>query len=92
MGKFLKQLKMVIIYAKRFERSRLYILMRRMIHKLISNKKRGYLENKLNESNAKPKELWKVLKYVDLLNRNSPCQVSAPRTNKTVQMTLQTYF
>ena len=69
-----------------------YISMRYNVQKLVSNKKKVYFENKLSESIGKPKEVWKVLKSVGLLNKNSPCKVSALRINKTVQMTLQTYF
>ena len=69
-----------------------YISVRYNVHKLVSNKKKVYFENKLSESIGKPKEVWKVLKSVGLLNKNSPCKVNALRINKTVQMTLQTYF
>ena len=69
-----------------------YTSMRYKVQKLISNKKKIYLEDKLNESIGKPKELWELLKSVVLPNKNSPCEVSALRINKTVQMTLQTYF
>ena len=69
-----------------------YISMRYKVQKLVSNKKKVYFENKLSESIGKPKAVWKVLKSVGLLNKNSPCKVSVLRINKTVQMTLQTYF
>ena len=69
-----------------------YISMRYKVQKLVSNKKKVYFENKLSENIGKPKGVWKVSKSVGLLNKNSPCKVSALRINKTVQMTLQTYF
>ena len=69
-----------------------YISMRYKVQKLVSNKKKVYFENKLSESIGKPKEVWKVLKSVGLLNKNSPSKVNVLRINKTVQMTLQTYF
>ena len=52
---------------KKFKRSRLHIdkelynAARCKVHKMISNKKKDYFENKLNECISKPKELWKAL-------------------------------
>ena len=43
-----------------------YTSMRYKVQKLISNKKKIYLEDKLNESIGKPKELWELLKSVVL--------------------------
>ena len=53
---------------KKFKRSKLnkdkeiYNKARHKQHTLILQKKREYLENKLNENIAKPKDLWKTIK------------------------------
>ena len=52
---------------------------------MIFNKKKDYLENKLNECIGKSKELWKTLKSLGLPNKISSCEVSALKVNKTVQ-------
>ena len=42
---------------------------RRIVQHLISQKKRVYYENKLEENIGKPKELWKTLKSLGLPNK-----------------------
>ena len=44
----------------------LYNAARYKVHKMIFNKKKDYIENKLNECIGKPKDLWKVLKSLYL--------------------------
>ena len=63
----------------------LYNAARYKVHKLIFNKKKDYFGNKLNECIVKQKELWKALKFLDLPNKTSSCEVSALKVNKTVQ-------
>ena len=76
---------------KKLKKSRLHIdkelynVARYKVHKLIFNKKKDYFENKLNECIDRPKGLWKALKSLGLLNKTSPCEVSALKANKTVQ-------
>ena len=76
---------------KKFKRSKLYIdkelynAARSKVHKMIFNKKKYYIENKLNECIGKPKEFWKALKSLSLPKKNSSCEVSALKANKTVQ-------
>ena len=52
---------------------------------MIFNKKKKYLEYKLNECIGKPKELWKALESLGLPKKISSCEVSALKVNKTVQ-------
>ena len=52
---------------------------------MIFNKKKKYLEYKLNECIGKPKELWKALESLRLPKKISSCEVSALKVNKTVQ-------
>ena len=52
---------------------------------MIFNKKKDYFENKLNGYIGKPKESWKTLKSLGLLNKIASCEVSALKVNKTVQ-------
>ena len=76
---------------KKFKKPRLrinkelYNGARYKVRKLIFNKKKDYFENKSNECNGKPKELWKALKPLGLPNKTSSCEVSALKVNKTVQ-------
>ena len=57
---------------EKFKRSRLhmdkvlYNAALYKVHKMIFNKKKDYIENKLNECIGKPKDLWKVLKSLYL--------------------------
>ena len=76
---------------KKFKRSRLYIdkklynAVLYKVHKLIFNKKKHYLENKLYECIGKPKELWKALKSLGLRKEISSYELSALKVNETVQ-------
>ena len=64
-------------FVKKLKRSRLHIdkelynATRYKVHKMISNKKKDYFENKLNECIGIPKELWKALKSLGLPNKIS---------------------
>ena len=45
----------------------------------------SFWKKKLSESIGQPKDLWKALKSFGLPNKNSSCEVSALKTNNTVE-------
>ena len=55
------------------------------VRKIIFTKKRSFFEKKLNESIAKPKDLWKALKSPGFPNKISFCEVNALKINNTVE-------
>ena len=66
------KLKTTINYLKNSKKSKLqidkdiYNAARYKLQKMIINKKRAFLENKLTESIGKPKGLWKALRSLGL--------------------------
>ena len=62
---------------KKFKKSKLqidkdiYNAARYKLQKMIINKKRAFLENKLTESIGKPKDLWKTLRTLGLPSKTS---------------------
>ena len=56
---------------------------------MILHKKREYLENKLKENIAKPKDLWKTLKLLCLFKKNSVFQTDAIEDNKCLKYNLK---
>ena len=50
---------------------------------MIFNKKRAFFEEKLTDAREKFKYLWKKLKSIGLLSKNSSKEVSALRVNNT---------
>ena len=62
---------------KKFKKSKLqidkdiYNAARYKLQKMIINKKRAFLENKLTESIGKPKGLWKALRSLGLPSKTS---------------------
>ena len=66
---------------RKFKKSKLQIDKDRYkLQKMIINKKRAFVENKLTESIGKPKDLWKALRSLGLPSKNSSCK-NAPQTN-----------
>ena len=55
------------------------------LQKMIINKKREFLENKLTESIGKPKDLWKALRSLGLPSKTSSCEVNALKINSKVE-------
>ena len=53
----------------------IYNVARYKLQKMIINKKRAFLENKLTESIGKPKDLWKALRSLGLPSKTSSCEV-----------------
>ena len=53
--------------------------------KLIAEKKRNYFETKLTENVGKPKELWKTLKALGLLNKVSIATINSLKDEKVVK-------
>ena len=49
-------------------------------------KKKAVFQNKLTESIGKPKDLWRALKSLVLLNKISSCEISALKVNDTVEI------
>ena len=56
---------------------------------MISQKKQGYFENKLKENFAKPEDLWKTLKSLDLSKHISVVQTNAGGDNKCLKYDLE---
>ena len=71
-GKFADEIKNRDKLFKKFKKSKLqidkdiYNAARYKLQKMIINKKRAFLENKLTESIGKPKGLWKALRSLGL--------------------------
>ena len=59
----------------------IYDATRYKLQKMIINKKRAFLENKLTESIGKPKDLWKALRSLGLPSKTS-CEVNGFRFQK----------
>ena len=76
---------------KKFKKSKLqidkdiYNAARYKLQKMIINKKRAFLENKLTESIGKPKDLWKTLRSLGLSSKTSSCEVNALKINNKVE-------
>ena len=76
---------------KKFKKSKLqidkdtYDAARYKLQKMIINKKRAFLENKLTESIGKPKDLWKALRSLGLPGKTSSCGVNALKINNKVE-------
>ena len=74
---------------KKFKKSKLHIdkeiykIVRYEVQKLISYKKKNFLENRLNDSIGKPKELWKALKSLGLPCKTSVCRTTALKLKNT---------
>ena len=72
---------------RKFKKSKLqidkdiYNAARYKLQKMIINKKRAFLENKLTESIGKPKDLWKALRSLRLPSKTSSCEVNALKIN-----------
>ena len=73
---------------KKFKSSRLnidweiYKEARNEVQRTIKQKKKQYLEEKLSENIAKPKELWQILKSLGLPNKNnSPSNICLKNKN-----------
>ena len=85
------KLKIAINYLKKFKKSKLqidkdiYNAARYKLQKMIINKKRAFLENKLTESIGKPKDLWKALRSLGLPSKTSSCEVNALKINSKVE-------
>ena len=82
--------KIIIIYKlfKKFKSSHLnmdweiYKEARNEVQRTIKQKKKQYLEKKLSENIAKPKELWQTLKQLGLPNKkNSPLNICLKNKN-----------
>ena len=52
--------------------------------KLIATKKQAFVKEKISESIGKPKELWKPLKYLSMLNKTLISNFSAMEDNDTL--------
>ena len=63
----------------------IYNAARYKLQKMIINKKRAFLENKLTESIGKPKDLWKALRSLGLPSKTSSCEVNALKINNKVE-------
>ena len=76
---------------RKFKKSKLqidkdiYNAARYKLQKMIINKKRAFLENKLTESIGKPKDLWKALRSLGLPSKTSSCEVNALKINNKVE-------
>ena len=76
---------------KKFKKSKLHIdkdiynASRYKVRKRIFDKKISFFEKELGESIGKPKDLCKALKSLGLPNKISSCDVSALKTNNTVE-------
>ena len=55
----------------------IYNAARYKLQKMIINKKRAFLENKLTEPVGKPKDLQKALRFLGLPSKTSSCEVNA---------------
>ena len=53
------------------------------MQKLISYKKKKFFDNRINDSIAKPKELWKALKSLGLPSKISVCGTTALKVKNT---------
>ena len=58
-------------------------------HRLILQKKREYLENKLKENIAKPKDLWKTLKPLGLSKNFTVVETNPIKGNKRLKYHLK---
>ena len=63
----------------------IYNAARHKLQKMMINKKRALLENKLTESIGKPKDLWKALRSLGLHSKTSSCEVNALKINNKVE-------
>ena len=74
---------------KKFKKSKLHIdkeiykIARYEVQKLISYKKKTLFENRLNDSIAKPRELWKALKSLGLPSKTSVYETTALKVKNT---------
>ena len=58
----------------------------RKLQEMAVYKKKAVFQNKLTESIGKPKDLWRALKSLVLLNKISSCEISALKVNDTVEI------
>ena len=76
---------------RKFKKSKLqidkdnYNAARHKLQKMIINKKRAFLENKLTESIGKLKDLWKALRSLGLPSKTSSYEVNALKINSKVE-------
>ena len=76
---------------RKFKKSKLqidkdiYNAARYKLQKMITNKKGAFLENKLTESNGRPKDLWKALRSLGLPSKTSSWEVNALKINSKVE-------
>ena len=76
---------------RKFKKSKLqidkdiYNAARYKLQKMIINKKRVFLKNKLTQSIGKPKDLWKALRSLGLPSKTSSCEVNALKMNSKVE-------
>ena len=63
----------------------IYNAARYKLQKMIINKKEHFFENKLTESIAKPKDLWKALWSLGLPSKTSSQEVNALKIRNTVE-------
>ena len=76
---------------RKFKKSKLqidkdiYNVTRYKLQKMIINKNRAFLENKLTESIGKPKDLWRALRSIGLPSKTSSCEVNALKINDKVE-------
>ena len=76
---------------RKFKKSKLQIdkdidnATRYKLQKMIINKNRAFLENKLTESIGKPKDLWRALRSIGLPSKTSSCEVNALKINDKVE-------
>ena len=79
-------LKIKINYSKKLHIDKyIYNATRYKLPKMIFNIKRTFFENQLTVSIGKPKDLWKTLKSLGLLNKSYFCEVSTMKINNTVE-------
>ena len=76
---------------RKFKKSKLqidkdiYNAARYKLQKMIINKKRVLLKNKLTESIGKPKDLWEGLRSLGLPSKTSSCEVNTLKINSKVE-------
>ena len=90
-GKIADEIKNLDKFFKKFKISKLHIdkdifnAARFKVRKKIFNKKRSFFEKKLNESIAKSKDQWRVLKSLGFSYKTFSCEVNALKINNTVE-------